>query len=170
MAVVAWVEREFNDEVFDDREWLEIEMTRCRLTRCRFWGARLSEARIEGCHFEECDFARARLNAAECHASSFLNCLFTDAYLFLARFDDCRLLGTSFAGADMGGLTIVGGDWSWANLRHQSLVKQDLHAVKFLGADFYGADLTGGCARGKYSGLIGHRNDFSSIADMALFL
>jgi len=135
VATEAWVEREVIDEDFDDREWPEIEMTRCHLTRCRFRGARLSEARLEGCHFEECDFARARLNAAECRASAFSNCLFTDAYLFMARFDDCRLLGASFAGADMGGLTIVGGDWSWANLRHQSLMKQDLRAVKFLGAD-----------------------------------
>ena len=141
METLAWAEREFADDVFDGLEWPEIALTRCRFTRCRFRGVQMGEAQIRDCQFEECDFTGARMNALECAQSSFSNCVFTSAYLFLARFDTCRLLGASFAEADLSGLTITGGDWSWCSLRHQDLSGQDLQGLKLVGVDFYGANL-----------------------------
>jgi fluoroquinolone resistance protein len=40
------------------------------------------------------------------------------------------------------GITIDGGDWSYTNLRHANLSKQDLRGVRFFEADFTDTDLT----------------------------
>ena len=86
----------------------------------------------------------ARLNAAECSAVLVHELrVYGRELLCGGCSEDCRLMGSSFAEADLSGLTISGGDWSWVNLRHQSFWPgQDLRGVKFVGADFYGADLT----------------------------
>ena len=98
-----WVEREHTGTAFDDVDLSDQELLRCRFTRCRFVGACLSEMRVRGCQFSECDFSYARMNALECSASSFSNCRFHGANLFLACFEDCRLLGAILTEADLGG-------------------------------------------------------------------
>lgn len=102
----------------------------------------MAECNISRCTFEDCDFSNACANAAVFTDTSLLNCTLDKIYLFLARFDNCRMLGTSFADADMDGITVRGGDWSWTNLRLQNLKGLDLSEVKLVGADLYAADLT----------------------------
>ena len=70
-----------------------------------------------------------------------MNCNFHGADLFVAKFDTCKMTGSDFSGCHMDGITILQGDWSYTNLRHARLVKQDLRGVKFYEADLSGANL-----------------------------
>lgn len=74
--------------------------------------------------------------------TSLANCTFSYTYLFMARIEKCRLIGSSFANADLTGVVITGGDWSWSNLRQQTLKELDLRDMKLVEADLSGADLT----------------------------
>ncbi len=89
------------------------------------------------CVFESCDFTYARLNGVDIKNCRFLSCTFRNASFFAATLDDCTMTGSDFSDADCAMLEIIGGDWSYANLRKQSFQKQKLSNVRF-----YGANLT----------------------------
>ena len=52
------------------------------------------------------------------------------------------MTGSDFAGAQMDGVSLVKGDWSYTNLRHTRLGKQDLRGIRFFEADLSECDLT----------------------------
>lgn len=93
----------YTDEVYEARDFgsmdaREGEWRNCEFTRCRFRGVEMNESLVEGCTFVDCDFTGAILNASHYKESAFTNCLFTSANLFVVRFDNCKLVGSDFAG------------------------------------------------------------------------
>ncbi len=51
------------------------------------------------------------------------------------------MIGSAFDGANLSGIVVQGGDWSFVNLRFQDLDGLDLREVRFKGADFAGASM-----------------------------
>ena len=45
------------------------------------------------------------------------------------------MIGSDFASANLDGITIVRGDWSYTNLRYANLTKQSLRGIVFVEAD-----------------------------------
>lgn len=97
----------------------------------------MTECRTHSCLFEDCDFHGASLGGSNHEATSFLNCRFGQGGMFGMVFRDCKLVGSAFETAQLAGLgiTIIGGDWSYTNLRRLVLKGLDLHRVKFVEAD-----------------------------------
>lgn len=73
--------------------------------------------------------------------SAFENCTFSGANLFVSKFTSCKMTGSDFSGAQMDGVTLIQGDWSYTNLRHTKLGKQDLRGIRFYETDFSDTDL-----------------------------
>ncbi|GFN32886.1 pentapeptide repeat-containing protein [Paenibacillus xylaniclasticus] len=128
-------------EDFGGGDWRERELVRCTFERCRFTSSSLEEMITTGCRFIECEFTGAMLNASLHTETAFLNCRFEEASLFVAKFMNCKLTGSDFTKTRLDGITIVQGDWSYTNLKHAHLAKQDLRGVLFMEADLHGANL-----------------------------
>lgn len=146
--VSTWSGKEHREKDFQGQDFTSFCLQGCRFEQCRFINANLTEALCESCHFSECDFTNARFNASVHKNSVFVNCIFRGACLFLARYEDCKAIGSDFVEADMRGVTLIEGDWSWANLRFVDLAKIECKAVKFVETDFYGCDLSGADLQG----------------------
>ncbi|RNA68523.1 pentapeptide repeat-containing protein [Alteribacter keqinensis] len=133
------------DQIFTTETFSSLpeQIERCTFTDCQFRGADLQDVKTSGCVFENCDFTGARLNDSTHHTSAFLNCDFQMANLWTVNFSYCKMTGSSFTEAILTGMTIEEGDWSYVNLRLQSLGKQSFKNVRLLEADFYEADLSG---------------------------
>ncbi|WP_067618944.1 pentapeptide repeat-containing protein [Alicyclobacillus acidiphilus] len=83
------------------------------------------------------------MNASAHRRSAFTNCQFRMANLFGAKFDGCKMTGSSFQEANLTGLTIVGGDWSYVNLRGHTLKRANFRDARLAYADLYGGNLEG---------------------------
>jgi fluoroquinolone resistance protein len=139
--VLEWTGKEFSHESFEGRELVDMKIRNCRFDECQFTGANMTEIETEYSSFENCDFTDARLNSSVHRFSSFTNCRFRGGNLFLAQFIECKAVGANFTEARVEAITVQGGDWSYANLRHLDLEKLDARGVKFESADFYGSVL-----------------------------
>ncbi|MGO4106336.1 pentapeptide repeat-containing protein [Paenibacillus sp. YAF4_2] len=117
------------------------ELISCTFNRCSFVNGSLEELISMNCRFIECDFRGALLNGSIHKESAFDNCNFNGANLFVAKFEACKMTGSDFSGSTLDGISIIQGDWSYTNLRHSNLVKQDLCGIKFHEADLSGANL-----------------------------
>lgn len=117
------------------------ELRQCTFHKCRFRGTQMDEIMTTGCQFTHCDFSGAVMNASIHTNSAFTNCRFQHANLFIAKFEQCKMVGSDFAGTQLGGVTISGGDWSYTNLRNADLSKQNLRGIRFCEADLYGCNL-----------------------------
>ncbi len=53
----------------------------------------------------------------------------------------CRVIGSTFEGANVMGVAVAGGDWSFAVLRYQELDATNWTGVRLKGVDFTGASL-----------------------------
>ena len=104
-------------------------MRGCRFERCSFHGARLTELRTGSAASRVC-FTGAQLNGSTHQRTSFANSRLVYANLFLAVLTDCQMMGVDFTDADLTGLSVEGGDWSWANLRFQNLAEQNLRGLR----------------------------------------
>lgn len=131
----------YTDQDFSFCELPEGELRASQFIRCRFRSARLKELVTHGCTFADCDFTGAQMHASSHTNSAFLNGLFRSANLFTARFTECKMTGSGFEEANLTGLLISGGDWSYVNLRGHSLARLDLRGVKFREADLYRCNL-----------------------------
>ncbi|SEN95816.1 pentapeptide repeat-containing protein [Paenibacillus sp. OV219] len=117
------------------------ELTSCTFNQCSFANGTLNEIVSSNCRFIECDFRGASLNGSIHNETAFENCRFNGANLFVSKFVACKMTGSDFSSATMDGISIIKGDWSYTNLRHSKLVRQDLRGVKFHEADLSGANL-----------------------------
>lgn len=117
------------------------ELIGCTFNQCSFSNGSLEEITSSNCRFIECDFRGALLNGSIHKESAFENCSFNGANLFVSKFEECKMTGSDFTGSTMDGITILQGDWSYTNLRHSRLVRQDLCGIKFHETDFSGANL-----------------------------
>lgn len=112
------------------------ELSRMKFNNCIFrWTDFTNVDVFYSCSFESCDFTNAMLNGVNIKNCSFLSCKFKNTSFFATTLDDCIMTGSDFMDADCAMLQIVGGDWSYTNLRKQSFQKQDLSNIKFFGAD-----------------------------------
>jgi len=89
--------------------------------RCRLRGADLTDAVTRGCRFVSCDLAGADLSGSTHHGSAFTNTRFVGARLSTATFDGCKMTGSDLTEATLLGVAIIGGDWSYVNLRGADL-------------------------------------------------
>jgi len=137
-----WTGKEFSHESFEGHDLVDMKIRNCRFDDCRFTGANMTEVETEYSSFENCDFTDVRLNSSVHRFSSFNNCRFQGGNLFVTQFIECKAVGANFTEERVEAITVQGGDWSYANLRHLDLDKFDARGVKFESADFYGAVLT----------------------------
>ena len=117
------------------------ELVSCTFTRCNFSNGSLEEIMTKNCRFIDCKFQGASLNGSIHAESAFENCNFSEANLFVSKFENCKMTGSDFSNSNMDGITILLGDWSYTNLRHTRLARQDLRGVRFYEADFSEANL-----------------------------
>ncbi len=139
----VWTEQEHEAATFEYAALEDAIVQGCRFVRCNFRQADLRQAQLTNCLFERCDFTGARLNGAILTESACLNCRFSLANLFAAEFHECKMTGSSFEEANLGGIRIAGGDWSYTLLRFHDLRKRDLRGVRLNDADLYECDLRG---------------------------
>jgi len=112
------------------------ELSRIKFSNCLFRWTDFTDVEVlYGCTFESCDFTNARLNGVNIKNCNFLSCKFENTSFFATTLDDCKMTGSDFMDADCAMLQIVGGDWSYTNLRKQSFQKQDLSNIRFSSAD-----------------------------------
>ena len=97
----------------------------------------MRELTTDHCQFSDCDFTAAGMNASQHNASAFTNGNFTYANLFGAIFRECKMIGSNFVETVLGGITIIGGDWSYVNLKQCSFKGLDLRKVRFCKADLF---------------------------------
>jgi fluoroquinolone resistance protein len=134
-------DREWMDESFTETDWSGAQLTGCRFIRCRLEGANWEEVKTQRCVFDTCDFRHAKLNGSEHQGSAFLNCRFSFANLYVTRWVDCKMTGSTFEEANLAGVTLSGGDWSYTLLRHHSFKGSNLCEISFKEADLYQCDL-----------------------------
>ncbi|WP_052807240.1 pentapeptide repeat-containing protein [Risungbinella massiliensis] len=132
----------YQDHIFSAGE-LPTTIENTTFIHCEFCSLDLSEIQTIRCHFEQCNFRGAGLGSSVHKYSSFLNCDFDESNLFLAQFQETKMTGSSFLGANLAGMTIKGGDWSYTNFRNQKLSKMDLRGSIWREADLYSVDLSG---------------------------
>ena len=63
------------------------------------------------------------------------------ANLFVSKFEECKMTGSDFEEANLDGITIISGDWSYTNLRFANLSKQMLKGIRLVEADLYECNL-----------------------------
>ena len=56
-------------------------------------------------------------------------------------FEECKMTGTVFVGANTASIQIIGGDWSYTDLREMDFYKMELENINFRGADLNRAKL-----------------------------
>lgn len=129
----AWENTVFRDEDFSDGLFQNITFT-----RCSFKNIPMDCLVTEHCTFDQCDFTFTRLGGSTHRFSGFLNCRFSGASLFGARFFQCKGTGTLFADARLTGAVFTGGSYSYATFGGCDLSRQDLSGISFAGADLQG--------------------------------
>ncbi len=136
--------------------------------RTEFVDVDLTEVTTRGAVFDECVFRRCRFNASVHEDSAFPNGEFAFCRFFDARFEGCKLTGTTFASCEFELLSVSRGDWRFVGLagaglgsatfRGVRMGEADLRGLRGAGvvlaecdlalADLDGADLTGADLRG----------------------
>jgi fluoroquinolone resistance protein len=134
-------EQEYEAVNFDGRDLRYGDLFRCTFKKCTFINALMEEITTSSCRFIECNFKGASLNASVHTETAFENCNFNEANLYVSKFTACKMTGSDFSGAQMDGISLLQGDWSYTNLRHTKLTKQDLRGVRFYEADLSDANL-----------------------------
>lgn len=142
------IDAEYENEMFEDRDLTEAVWRSSRFVRCRFRGSDLREATTDRCVFDQCDFTAIRGSASVHRGSAFTNCTFRMAKLFGVQFIECKLTGSTFEQADLTSFVADGGEWSYVNLRHQSLTGRGFKGLRLVNADLYGCDLRNADLRG----------------------
>lgn len=135
-----FVNKEYVEIDFQDILIKEEELKNCTFIKCRFRGIDASEISTENCNFIECDFTGALLtllSIKELH----LQIVFVGANLFVSKFEECKMTGSDFEEANLDGITIISGDWSYTNLRFANLSKQMLKGIRLVEADLYECNL-----------------------------
>ena len=143
---------EYEDQIFSD-DAVEGELAGAgvsalrvsgRLLRCQL---RATGRTIRGCTFEKCVFIGCSFKNLTLVNCSFNVCVFKWADFFRTLFRDCRLMGCEVLGARCTGMSVQGGDWSYANLANLKFSRQTLHGVRLRetalsGCSFSECDLT----------------------------
>ena len=135
-----FVNKEYVEIDFQDILIKEEELKNCTFIKCRFRGIDASEISTENCNFIECDFTGALLtllSIKELH----LQIVLVGANLFVSKFEECKMTGSDFEEANLDGITIISGDWSYTNLRFANLSKQMLKGIRLVEADLYECNL-----------------------------
>ena len=125
-ASLIWENRDVTGESFQDADLSDHVIRNSRFSECDFRGARFDDVVTSRCTFTTCDFTGAHFNSSRHETTAFVNCRFVFASLFTAHFDGCKLMGSSFQDADLSGMTVAGGDWSYVFLQKQDLRRFNL--------------------------------------------
>ena len=134
-------QKEYDGQDFAGLKEPEQQVEELKCHDCRFDGVDFSESVFKNCSFEKCRFTGARLGACRFEHCSIVNCTFQYAGLFAAVFEECKLTGTVFVGANTASIQIIGGDWSYTDLREMDFYKMELENINFRGADLNRAKL-----------------------------
>ena len=97
-----------------------------------------AESFLESCEkhvFRECKFQSVDLTDRV-----FERCVFELCSLFDTAFDSCKMTGSVFYEIDCTCFSIIGGDWSFTDVR-----ELDFYKMKLCGVNFDHADFTGCC-------------------------
>lgn len=124
-------------------DWYGRHLLRERHTRVAFVDVDMTELVNEGSTFEECTFAGVRLNASVHSDAAFTSCTFTRSVLFDARFERCKMVGSTFDRCTFDALVVDGGNWGFVDL-----ARADLRSARFTGTRLREADLTGARCHG----------------------
>jgi uncharacterized protein YjbI with pentapeptide repeats len=141
-GMYQYKDQEYEAVHFEGRDLRYGELIRCVFKHCTFMNASMEEIETSHCRFIECDFKGALMNGSIHTESAFENCMFRGANLFASKFTACKMTGSDFSDAQLDGITLVKGDWSYTNLRHTRLGKQDLRGIRFFEADLAESDLS----------------------------
>lgn len=139
---------EYTGEDFSSFDLYRADIIGCKFIECSFKNVRMEEVITKSCLFSKCDFTSTYMNASVHRNSAFTNCDFTYANLFTASFIDCKMVGSILSGASIPGLTIRGGDWSYAYLKECNLKGFDLRDIRFVKADLFKCNLENADLRG----------------------
>lgn len=138
----------FEYDLYEDEDFSNCivdlhDINKKKFIACNFSNADLSDVSvIYGCTFDKCNFLSTELNGVDIRSSVFSNCKFKYVNLFTTKFDECKMTGSSFIECDFSLLSIIGGDWSYTELRYLDFDKKDLNGVNFTGADLTGTNMT----------------------------
>lgn len=142
---------EYENQIFSD-DAVEGELAGAAFRLCAFrdvsFDASYEHGRtIRGCTFEKCVFIGCSFKNLTLVNCSFNVCVFKSADFFRTLFRDCRLMGCEVLGARCTGMSVQGGDWSYANLANLKFSRQTLHGVRLRetalsGCSFSECDLT----------------------------
>ena len=114
------------------------DLTKKKFVKCKFKSADFSDIiTIFNCTFDSCDFESTQFNGVHIKNSAFLSCKFKNTNFFASKLEECKMTGSSFVDSDSLS-EIVGGDWSYTELRYLRFSKQVFDEIKFSGADLTG--------------------------------
>lgn len=130
---------EYMEEDFSDTEPAGPEISKVKFQSCNFSAADFGDVDlIYGCVFRECNFSGTSFGGVKFRNCSFLNCRFPYANLFATIFDNCKMTGSALSETDCSLIDILGGDWSYTELRYVEFDRKTFTGVSFRGADLYG--------------------------------
>ena len=110
---------------------------------CRFHSIDLTDRVFERCVFESCKFFACRMGASVFRRCRMTNCVFELCSLFDTVFESCKMTGSVFYETDCTCFSVIGGDWSFTDVRELDFYKMKLCDVNFDYADFTGCCLDG---------------------------
>lgn len=130
---------EYINEDFSNYQAEEPELSKLKFQSCNFTSADFGDVDIIfGCVFRECNFSGAAFGGVKLRNCSFLNCRFPYANLFATIFENCKMTGSALSETDCALIDIIGGDWSYTELRYVEFDRKTFSDVNFRGADLYG--------------------------------
>ena len=133
---MQYTQTTYADQSFDQEVVEGADLSKIKFIRCSFrWTDFTNIDTLFQCVFDSCDFTNARLNGVSAKSCAFLSCRFKNTGIFATTFEDCKMTGSDFTDSECGIATIIGGDWSYTNLRKQSFQKMDLSNTRFFGAE-----------------------------------
>jgi uncharacterized protein YjbI with pentapeptide repeats len=145
--------KNIKDKIFDEQVYEHVIFENCMIDmnelvqkkymKCRFDYVDFSELSvIKNCIFDSCEFVSAKLNGIEFINCAFLSCNLKYTNFFAATFNQCKMTGTKFIESNFFAATILGGDFSYTQLRYQEFMNQYFENIRFFGADLTGCKFT----------------------------